>query len=138
MAQQYGLGNFLYEVEVSGGKANFTFRDPQDASNTAEVSISQSDFPEGVSADSRQVADIAYDQCQRVLNDKRDAREKKEANDALAAKTKEEAEARQKSQDYLSSTEDTVVQPAGEDKEGNMYYNTANLEDNQAPDNKKK
>jgi glutamine cyclotransferase len=65
---EYGLGNFVYELEVSDGNANFKFRDPEDASNTAEVSVHQSDFPEGINqADSRQVADLAFAQCSKGL-----------------------------------------------------------------------
>lgn len=143
MAQQYGLGNFLYEVEVSGGKANFTFYDPQDASNTVEVSIAQSDFPDGVSADSRQVADMAYDQCQRVLNEKRDARQKKEAADQLASEKKEEARARQDAQDFYANSQDVTVEPAKVEKDGTTVYNTENNGDSSSAsdnsqDNKKK
>lgn len=136
MAQIYGLGNFLYEIEVTDGKANFKFWDQEDASNTAEVSVAKADFPEGiVDADSRQVAEIAFDQCQRVLNEKRDARHKKEAADSLADKTKEEARVRQVSQDYLNSTEDTVVKPHHVERDGTKVYNTETPSDD---DNKKK
>lgn len=135
MAQAYGLGNFLYEIEVADGKANFKFWDADDASNTAEVSVSQADFPEGIKdADSRQVAEIAFDQCQRVLNEKRNARIKKESTDAIK-KSVDEAEARdQASQDYLSSTEEVAVKPAHVEKDGTKVYNTAKPSD----DNKKK
>lgn len=138
MAQTYGLGNFLYTIDVADGNANFKFWDQDDASNTAEVSVSQADFPEGIQdADSRQVADIAYDQCQRVLNEKRDARLKKEAADALSEKTKEDARVRQISQDHLNSAKDVEVAPAQIEKDGTRVYNTAKPDDN-AGDTKKK
>lgn len=135
MAQQYGLGNFLYEIDIADGKANFKFWDREDPSNTAEVSIAKADFPEGITdADSRQVADLAFDQCQRVLNDKRDAREKKEASEQLEAQKAEEKRARQEAQDFLSSTEDGAVAPDHVEKDGTTVYNTAKPSDN----NKKK
>lgn len=138
MAQTYGLGNFLYTIDVADGNANFKFWDQDDASNTAEVSVSQADFPEGIQdADSRQVADIAFDQCQRVLNEKRDARLKKEAADALAEKTKEDARVRQVAQDHLNSAKDVEVAPAHIEKDGTRVYNTASPEENTG-DTKKK
>jgi hypothetical protein len=136
MAQQYGLGNFLYELEVSDGNANFKFWDAEDAANTAEVSVSQKDFPEGVKdADSRQVADIAYTQCQQVLNDKRDARLKKEAADNVAEKQKEDKRVREEAADVLANGQDVAVAPAHVEKDGTRVYNTATPDDQ---DNKKK
>lgn len=137
MAQQYGLGNFVYEIDIKDGKANFTFRDPEDASNTADVSVAQADFPEGVSADDRRVADLAYDQCQRVLNDKRDARIKKESADAAKAATDADAKARQDAQDFLSSAEHVAVAPHHVEDDGTTVYNTAPPE-TQTDDKKKK
>jgi hypothetical protein len=117
---QFGLGNFVYELEVSDGKANFKFRDPEDATNTAEVSVSQEDFPEGITqADSRQVADLAFAQCSKVLNDKRDARTRKEAADALQAKHDEDARQREESADFLNNAQDlaNTTPTGGEAKE---------------------
>jgi len=136
MAQAYGLGNFLYEVEFSNGKANFKFWDADDVTNTAEVSVAPADFPEGIKdADSRQVAEIAYDQCQRVLNEKRNARIKQEATDAIATKVDEDEKREQIAQDYLNSTEEVAVKPATVDKDGTTVYNTAKPSDK---DDKKK
>jgi creatinine amidohydrolase/Fe(II)-dependent formamide hydrolase-like protein len=104
---EYGLGNFVYELEVSDGSANFKFRDPDDASNTAEVSVHQSDFPEGINqADSRQVADLAFAQCSKVLNDKRDKRLHAEASEDLAAKQKEDARAREAAADFHNNSQE--------------------------------
>lgn len=126
---QFGLGNFYYEVTADGGKANFKFTDPFDTSNTAEVSVDQKDFPEGLSYDSRQVADIAYDQCQRVLNEKRDARILKEEEDKREAKNEEDARARQAAQDFHANAEETAVAPAKVEKDGTHVYNTENNQD---------
>lgn len=138
MAQQYGLGNFLYEVEISDGKANFSFHDPEDPSNTAEVSVAKADFPDGAPADSRQVADLAYSECQKVLNDKRDARVKKQAADDLTAKQAEDKRVREEAADVLANGQDVAVAPAAieKDKDGNevRIYNTAEPKE----DNKKK
>lgn len=137
MAQQYGLGNFVYEIDVKDGKANFAFRDPEDASNTADVSVAQADFPEGVSADDRRVADLAFDQCQRVLNEKRDARIKKEAADATKASTDADAKARQEAQDFLANAQHVAVQPHHVEDDGTTVYNSAEPEA-QTDDKKKK
>ena len=137
---QFGLGNFVYELDVKDGKANFSFRDPWDAENHAEVTIDQSEF-DGFAADSRQVADKAYDKCQRVLNEKRDARIKKEAEDQLDAQQKEDARARQSAQDFLESTSDVAVAPAKTEKDGTNVYNTENVAEavkTDADDSKKK
>lgn len=104
---QFGLGNFVYELEVSDGKANFSFRDPEDANNTAQVSVSQSDFPEGITqADSRQVADLAFAQCSKVLNDKRDARIRKQEADALENKHAEDARQREEAADFNNNSQE--------------------------------
>lgn len=103
----YGLGNFQYDITVEDGNANFKFFDPQDASNTASVSVPQKEFPDGIKqADTREVADLAYAQCQKVLNDKRDARIKKEEEDALAKKQDEDASAREAAADFHANSGD--------------------------------
>jgi hypothetical protein len=135
MAQAYGLGNFLYEIDIADGSANFKFWDADDASNTAEVSVAQKDFPEGVKdADSRQVADLAFSQCQKVLNDKRDARMKKEAADEITAKQEEDKRVREEAADVLANGQDVAVAPAHIEKDGTKVYNTAEPSD----DTKKK
>jgi regulator of protease activity HflC (stomatin/prohibitin superfamily) len=136
MAQQYGLGNFIYEIDVKDGKANFTFRDPEDASNTADVTIAEADFPEGVVADDRRVADLAFDQCQRLLNEKRDARIKKEAADATAEAIANDTAARQNAQDFLSSAQHVAVVPHHVEEDGTTVYNSAPPAD--STDDKKK
>lgn len=135
MAQTYGLGNFIYEIDIVDGKANFKFWDAADASNTAEVSIAKADFPDGAPADSRQVADLAYSECQKVLNDKRDARLKQEAADELEAKQAEDKRVREEANDFLANSQDVEVAPAHIEKDGTRVYNTAKPSDN---DNKKK
>lgn len=135
MAQQYGLGNFLYEIDIADGKANFKFWDAEDPSNTADVSVAQADFPDNAPADSRQVADLAFDQCQKVLNEKRDARIKKETTDALTAKQKEDARVREEANEILANGQGVEVAPAHVERDGTKVYNTATPEDQ---DNKKK
>jgi hypothetical protein len=103
---QFGLGNFLYELDVTDGSANFRFIDPDDASNVAEVSVPQSEFPEGQKATSRDVADLAYAQCAKVLNDKRDARLQKEAVDDLKEKQAEDRRQREEAADFFNHSQD--------------------------------
>lgn len=123
---QYGLGNFLYELEVSGGAANFSFFDQEDATNHAEVSVPAKDFPEGIAdATSRQVADYAFSLCAKDLNDKRDKRIRKQASDALAAKQDEDARAREAAADFLNNANDVVVEPHKVEDDGTKVYNTA-------------
>lgn len=103
----YGLGNFVYELEVSDGSANFHFYDPEDASNTADVSVSASDFPEGITQpDSRQVADLAFAQCQSLLNGKRDERIRETSASELEAKHDEDARAREAAQDFHNNSQE--------------------------------
>lgn len=135
---QYGLGNFLYEVEVKDGSAHFKFVDPEDASNTAEVSVNKKDFPEGVVADSRQVADLAFTQCQKVLNDKRDARIKQAATDALEAKTAEDARAREAAADHAANSQDVATEPHHVEDDGTKVFNTKSDDEGGKSDPKKK
>jgi hypothetical protein len=133
---QYGLGNFVYELEISNDTANFSFHDPNDVTNTAEVSVSKKDFPEGiVQPDSRQVADLAYAQCSKVLNDKRDARLKKEASAEFNTRTDEEARSREAQADFLNNAQDASVQPAKTEDDGTKVYNTAEASDSSSSSN---
>lgn len=122
---QHGLGNFVYELTVKDGVANFHFVDPDDSNNTADVSVNAKDFPEGAPADSRQVADHAYAQCAKVLNDKRDARIKKEAAKELDDRLSEEARSREAADDFLANSQHVAVEPAKEESDGTKVYNTA-------------
>lgn len=124
-----GLGNFVYELNVKDGAANFHFVDPHDSNNTADVSVSAKDFPEGAPADSRQVADLAFAQCAKVLNDKRDARIRKEADAERADKLKEDARAREAAEDFLANSNDVAVEPAKVEDDGTKVYNTADKSD---------
>lgn len=104
---EYGLGNFIYEVTFDGKTANFKFRDPDDVSNVADASLSESDFPEGITQpDSRQVADVAYTLVAKQLNDKRDARLKQETLDATETQLNHEAKQREIANDFFDKSED--------------------------------
>lgn len=131
---QYGLGNFLYEFSVDGKSANFKFWDPEDVTNTAEVAVTEKDFPEGVTdADSRQVAEVAYNQCSKTLNDKRDERKKREATEAFEKDTAEKASAREAAADHFAHSQDVSTAPATTetDDQGRVtnVYNTENNDD---------
>lgn len=119
----FGLGNFLYDIEVKDGKAKFNFRDPEDADNTAECTVDEKDFG-GFNADSRQVAEIAYAQVSKTLNDKRDARVKKQTAEAHAADVDEKARAREAEADFTNNARDVAVEPAQVDSDGTRVYNT--------------
>lgn len=104
---EFGLGNYLYTLAVKDGNATFDFRDPEDADNTATVSVSQEDFPEGITqADSRQVADLAYSQCAKVLNDKRDARIRKVEAEKLDSKLTEDARQREEAAEFHNNSQE--------------------------------
>lgn len=137
----FGLGNFLYDLEVKDGKANFHFYDDEDADNTADVTLSAKDF-NGFDATSRQVADIAYAQAAKVLNDKRDARLAKQAQKDLAAKQTEDARSREAQADFTNNAKDVAVEPAQVEEDGTHVYNTDNAQaatktDADASDDKK-
>lgn len=127
---EYGLGNFKYEFTAENGQAKFKFYDEQDASNTAETAVSSKDFPEGITQpDSRQVADIAYLQVSKQLNDKRDARLEREANEATASKLKADRQAREAADDHFAHSNDVSVAPAKVEEDGTRVYNTAEPSD---------
>lgn len=120
----FGLGEFLYELTVSDNEAQFNFWDREDATNTADVSIATKDFPEGITdPTARQVADLAFGQCSKVLNQKRDARLKKEAADAFSASQDLAAKNREAAADHFATTEDVVTAPALVLKDGTKVYN---------------
>jgi len=124
----FGLGNFLYELTVQDGKASFHFYDQDDAENTADVSLGTKDF-NGYSADSRQVADIAYAQASKVLNDKRDARLAKKAAADLSVKQTEDSRLREAGEDFQNNAQDVAVQPAQVEEDGTHVYNTGDPAD---------
>lgn len=104
---QYGLGNFLYELEVNDGKSKFHFFDPEDADNTADVEVAKKDFPDGINdPDSRQVAELAFSQCSKLLNDARDDRIRRQAANDLSAKHAEDARAREAAADFHNNSQE--------------------------------
>lgn len=136
---RYGLGNFQYDIEVSDGGANFTFFDPEDATNTEKVSIKASDFPAGVtSPDSRQVADQAYLLVEKALNEKRDARIRQQAADSLQAKHDEDARQRAAANTFMATAQDVQTDPHHTEKDGTRVYNLASPENQGNSDSGKK
>jgi len=103
---EYGLGNFVYEINFDGKNANFKFRDPDDVSNVAEVTVSEKEFPENAKADSRQVADYAYTQVAKTLNDKRDERLKKEAAKEVEERQEADARLRETANDFFDKSQE--------------------------------
>lgn len=104
---QYGLGNFLYELTVDDGKSKFHFFDPEDADNTADVEVAKKDFPDGISdPDSRQVAELAFSQCSKLLNDSRDDRIRRTAASELSAKHAADARAREAAADFNNNSQE--------------------------------
>lgn len=102
-----GIGGYVYnEPTVKDGSVSFHFYDPEDASNTADTTVSSKDFPEGATADSRQVVDIAFDTVSKGLNDKRDARIKREAAEQLDKQLADQAVAREATADFLSNSKE--------------------------------
>lgn len=100
-----GLGGYLYESKVGDGNVSFHFYDPEDASNTADTTVNQKDFGD-FTADSRQVADIAFALVAKQLNDKRDVRIRREAADQLDRQLNDQATAREASADFLSNSKE--------------------------------
>lgn len=122
---RFGLGNFLYEIEVKDGTANFSFFDPDDASNTAQASVAQKDFPEGITQpDSRQVADLAFSKVSKEMNEKRDDRIRKEHDEAFEKKNEEDARARDAAADILNNGKDVQTEPTKVEDDGTRVYNS--------------
>jgi hypothetical protein len=133
----YGLGNFNYDLDVKDGNAIFKFSDPNDAANTAEITINQKDFPEGApGADDRRVADQAFAEVSKKLNDTRDKRLEKEAADARAAETAQDQKDRAEAKEFFDNSSDVTTAPAKVEKDGTTVYNTA--ESSEAPSDDKK
>lgn len=120
-----GLDNFQYELDVKDGSAVFNFTDPQDASNTASVTLAQKDFPDGINdATDRSVADFAYSKVAKQLNDVRDGRVAKTEADAAAQKAEDDKAAREAAQDFFANSQEVAVAPAKVEKDGTTVYNT--------------
>lgn len=135
---EYGLGNFVYELTFDGKSANFNFRDPEDVTNTAEVSVSQDEFPAGVSsADAREVADYAYIQVAKTLNDKRDARLKAEAEQAVQEAQERDAHERSVANDFFDKSREVGDQPNYTD-DYQSHDGTAGQDKSDKKDKKKK
>lgn len=128
----YGLGNYQYDLTVESGNAKFKFWDSEDSSNTAEVSVSQGDFPDGVTqADSRQVADLAYAKCEKSLNETRDKRLQKQHADADAKSIAEDKRAREATNSFLANASENSPKPdkVEKDKDGNVISNVYSADD---------
>jgi len=121
----FGLGNFMYDVTVDGKGASFKFYDAQDATNTAEVSISADEIKElgKVDADGREVSELAYARVSKELNDKRDKRVREEQIKELDDRQAEDARAREAAVDFAENSNDVAVQPAREEEDGTRVYN---------------
>lgn len=121
---QYGLGNYVYDIDVEDdGSAHFKFFDPQDPANAEEVVLAPKDFPGGVSnPDSRPVAEAAFNQCAKLLNDKRDARLQAETVAKMKADQAAGAAARENAQEYLSNIQDPATEPDHVEKDGTKVY----------------
>lgn len=119
---RYGLNNYLYDLEVEDGAAHFTFFDPQDSSDTEEVVLAPKDFPAGTNPDSRPVAEAAFLQCAKLLNDKRDARLQQEQVAKIKAATAAASAAREHAQEYFNNIQDPATQPDHIEKDGTKVF----------------
>lgn len=69
-----GLDNFLHEVKVDGKTSNYHFWDPEDSTNTADVSVSDKEYDGNPGT--REAEEYAYSLVSKQLNDKRIERHK--------------------------------------------------------------
>lgn len=137
----YGLGNYIYDIDLTEDGATFTFSDPDDPANSATATV-KADAVEG-SPDSREAAEIAFAQVQSGLDDKRLDRIQKEEEKALKDshdREKREAAARE---EFFGSIEDVKVQPHHVEKDGTVVYTDEppradSSESAPEPDDKKK
>jgi hypothetical protein len=135
--EQVGIGGYIVRFNNNGTSAEFEFRDPADVTNTAKVSVTEKDFPDGIfQPDSRQVLDEAYNRVASQLNNKRDERLKEEAEDRLDKQQTEDRRVREAAQDHFANSSDVAVQPAKTDSDGVKIYNTKGAEDT-SPDKTK-
>lgn len=122
----FGIGHFIYELELNKDGATYKFMDPEDPSTTASASISSKDIGEDVALDSRQAADFAFSEVSDQLNKARDARIAKEEQDDLAAKQADEQQARERAADFFNNTEHVAVAPHHIEKDGTTVYTVPN------------
>jgi hypothetical protein len=119
----FGIGGYQFEYEVGNNAVTFKFWDPEDANNTAEVTIDKKDLPKGVSSlEGRIVSDLAFRMAAKTLNSKRDARIKKQTNDATNAKVDSDAITREQSEDFLANAKDVKTEPDFVTKDGTNVF----------------
>lgn len=129
----YGIDNFLYTIEVNGKTATYKFTDPGDITNVAEGVLNEQEIPKDNTFDSREATDLAYAQVSVKLNEKRNARVAKEAQNELKAQQETDAASRASAADFQAKAQETVVEPAGEEtrEDGTVQtvYNTSPSKD---------
>lgn len=119
----FGIGGYHFEYEVGNNAVTFKFWDPEDPNNTAEVTVDKKDFPKGInSPEERAVADLAFRMAAKALNEKRDARVKKETNAATNADIEEKARIRDAGQDFLANAKQVETEPDFTTKDGTNVF----------------
>lgn len=126
-----GLDGFLYEVTVDGKASNYHFWDPEDATNVADTTVSNSDS--NGATDERSNAEAAYAQVSKALVEKRTARQAKAEADVVTARKAEEARVASVQSDFLQNSKEQEMPAAGtekrEDGTTQTVYNTQSNED---------
>lgn len=128
-----GLDNFLYEVKIDGKTANFHFWDPEDSTNTADVSVSDKEVPDA-NAEARETAEYAFSLVSKQLNDKRIERRKAADTARLSEQQDADKAAKAATAQHLSEASDNKTAPLGTEKREdgtvqNVYSSTITTKD---------
>lgn len=117
----FGIGGYTAELTVEGNSAKYHFVDPEDITNTEDVSLSSNDL-NGYQAESAQAADIAFNKARTSLDETRDERKKQEAVSALDHKQAQDKIDRDAAIEYQANAEELETKPTRveTDSDGNV------------------
>ena len=132
-SQTQGIDGFLYTVNIDGKTANYHFWDQNDIKNSQDVSISDKEFPEGVTnPDTREAVDYAYSIVSEKLTLVQSDKVKADAVRAAELKQDADTQARLSAQEFHANAVDGTVRPNATEKRADgvtqNVYNTASAD----------
>ena len=128
--QTQGVDGFLYTVQIDGKTANYHFWDQNDIKNSQDVSVSDKEFPEGVTnPDTREAVDYAYSIVSEKLTLVQSDKVKADVVRAAELKQDADAQTRLSAQEFHTNAVDATVRPVATEKRADgvtqNVYNTA-------------
>lgn len=117
----YGINGYMADIKVEDGAVKYHFYDPEDVNNTADVSLTDKDLPQGPVI-SNETSEVAFSKVSKQLNDKRDARIAKQEIDSLNAQQNADAKQRAQEQEFLENAQHNTTPPVKVEKDGTNVY----------------